>query len=295
MGEAAHASGQGVYQKSLPLLLSFAMHRNLQQRYQLVGTLINGRGRCTCVRAGGIPEVSAPSAQFCYAPKSALKKQSIKQSKTKYVFKAQTFLSSLRLIEALFGDRMRRGKVGWGRQALGLEFPLWEYVTPSPGLPDGLRRLPLSQSIILSLLDSAQGNSGSIYHIYSHPQALSIMWSCFLLVSIHTLCTSKHIILLDPRYFFFLLLLNFTYLFLAVLGLCCCAPRLSPVVALRLLIAMASLASEPGLQRVQAQQLWCRGLAAWRPVGSSGTRILNHWTTREIPPYLLYICGCTYT
>ena len=44
MGEAAHASGQGVYQKSLPLLLSFAMHRNLQQMYQLVGTLINGRG-----------------------------------------------------------------------------------------------------------------------------------------------------------------------------------------------------------------------------------------------------------
>ena len=32
-------------------------------------------GGCTCVRAGGIPEVSAPSAQFCYEPKSALKKK----------------------------------------------------------------------------------------------------------------------------------------------------------------------------------------------------------------------------
>ena len=65
MGEAAHVSGRGVYQKSLPLLLSFAV---------------------------------------------LLERKSIKQSKTRYVFQAQTFLLSLRLTKALFGDRMRRGK-----------------------------------------------------------------------------------------------------------------------------------------------------------------------------------------
>ena len=110
--------------------------------------------------------------------------------------------------------------------------------------PDGLRRRPLSQSIISSLPDSTQGSTSATS---THPQALSIRWSCFLLVSIRTLCTSKHIILLDPHYLFFLLLLNFIYLFLAVLGLCCCAPRLSPVMELRLLIAIASLAAAPGL------------------------------------------------
>lgn len=64
----------GVYQKSLPLLLSFAVNLNV-----------------------------------------LLRRKSIKQSKTRYVFKAQTFLLSLRLTKALFGDRMRRG---WGRWAL---------------------------------------------------------------------------------------------------------------------------------------------------------------------------------
>ena len=53
---------------------------------------------------------------------------------------------------------------------------------------------------------------------------------------------------------------------------------------LRLLIATASLAVEHRLWHVQAEQLWCMGLAAWWPVGSSGTRrVPNHGTTRGDP------------
>ena len=82
------------------------------------------------------------------------------------------------------------------------------------------------------------------------------------------------------------------FIYLAVWGLCCCARAFSSCsergllfVAVRgLLIAVASLVAEHGLQvrglqqlwlvgsRVQAQQLRCTGLDAPQPVGSSRTR-----------------------
>ena len=105
---------------------------------------------------------------------------------------------------------------------------------------------------------------------------------------------------------------NLFYLFLAALGLNCstwasssCGKQgLLFVVVRRLLIALASLAAEHGLQtcrlqqlwlvgcRAQAQQLWHTGLVPLRHVGSSRTRartcvpcigrqILNHCATRE--------------
>ena len=108
-------------------------------------------------------------------------------------------------------------------------------------------------------------------------------------------------------FFFFLI-----YLFLAALGLCYCERAFSScgewgllfIVVRGLLIAVASLVAEHGLQApglqelwltgsgVQAQQLWCKGLVAPRHVGSSrtrartcvpgtGRRILNHCATRE--------------
>ena len=127
--------------------------------------------------------------------------------------------------------------------------------------------------------------------------------------------------------------LNFFFLFilfLAALGLCCCTRTFSScgdggyslllhvgflqlwqwgllfVAAHGLLIAVASLVAEHGLQahglqqlwltgsRAQAQKLWRMGLVAPRHVGSSRTRapthvpcigrwILNHCTTREAP------------
>ena len=110
--------------------------------------------------------------------------------------------------------------------------------------------------------------------------------------------------------FFFVCL--FIYLFLAKLGLHCCARAFSScgergllfVVVHGLLIAVASLVAEHGLQahrlqqlrltgsRAQAQQLWLTGLVAPRHVGSSQTRartcvpcigrqILNRCATRE--------------
>ena len=117
-------------------------------------------------------------------------------------------------------------------------------------------------------------------------------------------------------YFFILkhLLYFFISLFLAALGLCCCARAFSScgewgrlfTVVRGLLIAVSSLVVEHGLQacglqqlwltgsRVQAQQLWRTGLVAPRYVGSSRTRartrvpcigrqILNHCATREVP------------
>ena len=108
----------------------------------------------------------------------------------------------------------------------------------------------------------------------------------------------------------------FIYLFLAVLGLGCCAWAFSScgeqgllfIVVCGLLTAVASLVVEHrpqacGLQqlwlagsRSQAQQLWCTGLVAPRHVGSSQTRarthvpcigrqILNHCTTRQVPAH----------
>ena len=108
------------------------------------------------------------------------------------------------------------------------------------------------------------------------------------------------------------LLILFIYLFLAALGLCCCTWAFSTCseqgllfIAVRgLLIAVASLVAEHGLQahglqqlwlsgsRAQDQQLQCTGLVALRHVGSSQTRartcvpcigrqILNQCAIRE--------------
>ena len=128
----------------------------------------------------------------------------------------------------------------------------------------------------------------------------------------------------------------FLNLFLAVLGLRCCVQAFSGcgergllfIAVHRLLIAVASLVVEHGLQarglqqlqhvgfsscsmwaqqlwlvgsRAQAQQLWCMGLVAPRHVGSSrtraqtcvtcsGRRILNYCATREVP-YCLDYCS----
>ena len=69
------------------------------------------------------------------------------------------------------------------------------------------------------------------------------------------------------------------------------------VVVCGLLIAVASLVAEHGLQGTWAQQLWHTGLVAPRHVGSSqtrartrvpciGRRICNHCSTREDPELL---------
>ena len=127
-----------------------------------------------------------------------------------------------------------------------------------------------------------------------------------------------------PSFFFYkpFLIVLFMYLFLAVLGLCCCCVGFSPVVASKgysiavahgLLIAVASCCRSQALghsdfssrsrwaqklwfpgSRAQATQLWRTGLVAPQHVGSSWTRdwthvscigrwILYHWTTREAP------------
>ena len=98
------------------------------------------------------------------------------------------------------------------------------------------------------------------------------------------------------------------YLFLAVLGLHCCAYAFSScgrqgllfTVVCRLLIVVASLVAKTVLGHVGfsscstwAQQLWLMGLVALQPVGSSHTRdrthvfctdrwILNHCTTSKV-------------
>ena len=72
----------------------------------------------------------------------------------------------------------------------------------------------------------------------------------------------------------------FIYLFMAALGLCCCTWAFSScreqgllLVALRrLLIAVASLVAEHGLQARGLQQLWHTGLVALWHVGSSWTK-----------------------
>ena len=125
--------------------------------------------------------------------------------------------------------------------------------------------------------------------------------------------------------FFFYKFIYFIYLFLAALGLCCCAWAFSScgecgllfVAVRRLLIAVASLVVEHGLQarrlqqlrhkglvlwlvgsRVQAWQLWRTGLVAPWHVRSSRTRartrvpcigrqILNHCATREAFKFIL--------
>ena len=95
---------------------------------------------------------------------------------------------------------------------------------------------------------------------------------------------------------------NWIYLSLAVLGLHCCigfslvmASRGYSLVAVcRLLITMTSLVVESVVPRhlgfrsrsKRAQQLWCMGLVALRPVGSPWTRIklcLLHWQGHSLP------------
>ena len=121
--------------------------------------------------------------------------------------------------------------------------------------------------------------------------------------------------MLMSSFFFFNKFILFIYLFLAALGLRCCVLALSSCgeqgllfVAVRgLLVAVAPLIAEHGLQahrlqqlwlvssRAQAQQLWHTGLVALRHVGSSWTKartrvpcivrwILNYCATREAPP-----------
>ena len=113
-------------------------------------------------------------------------------------------------------------------------------------------------------------------------------------------------------FWFSLKYIYFIYLFLAALSLPCCERAFSScgergllfVVVRGLLIEVASLVAEHGLQarglqqlwhagsRAQAQQLWHTGLVALQHVGSSRTRartrvpcigrqILNYCTTRE--------------
>ena len=83
-----------------------------------------------------------------------------------------------------------------------------------------------------------------------------------------------------PIVFFFLIKKNKFIYFLAVLGLRCCARafsscrqrRLLFIVVRGLLIAVASLVAEPGLQAPSLWQLWRTGLVAPWHVGSSRTR-----------------------
>ena len=126
-----------------------------------------------------------------------------------------------------------------------------------------------------------------------------------------TPCTSLLLYFCLCIFFFFLKVFKKIYLFLAALSLCCCAGAFSScgergllfLAVHVLLITVASLVAEHGLQvlglqelwlassRAQAQQLWRMGLVALRHVGSSRTRapthvpcigrwIPNHCTTR---------------
>ena len=87
-------------------------------------------------------------------------------------------------------------------------------------------------------------------------------------------------------YFFFLInLFYLIYLFLAALGLCCCARAFSScgeqgllfIAVLRLLIAVASLAAEHRPQARGPQQSWHAGPAAVaRGLQSSGSAAAVH-------------------
>ena len=113
----------------------------------------------------------------------------------------------------------------------------------------------------------------------------------------------------------------FIHLFLALQGLHCCASSFlvagsggySLVAACGLLITVISLVAEQGLQGVQAQQLWlpdsraqtqqlwCKGLAAPRHVGFSGSGIkpvspalAGRFFTTELPgkPLVILLNSC---
>ena len=98
------------------------------------------------------------------------------------------------------------------------------------------------------------------------------------------------------------------YLFVAALGLCCCTQAFSScsmqgllsAVVCRLTAGWFLLLQSTG-SRAQDQSLWHTGSIAPRHVRSSqtrgrtrvpciGRRILNHWTTREVPIIFLNQC-----
>ena len=98
------------------------------------------------------------------------------------------------------------------------------------------------------------------------------------------------------------------YLFLAMVGFCCCMQPFSSCGERGLLSSCRTRASHcSGFSccraqalGAQAQQLCLSGLVAPWHVGSSWTRdstcvpfigrwILYHWTTREVPSFLLYL------
>ena len=87
-------------------------------------------------------------------------------------------------------------------------------------------------------------------------------------------------LLVMAKLFFFLIIYSFIYLFLAALGLCCCARAFSScskwgllfVVVHGLLIVVSSLVAEHGLYACRLQKLWHMGLVAPWHVRSSRTR-----------------------
>ena len=142
--------------------------------------------------------------------------------------------------------------------------------------------------------------------LFKTQQFIILKSMCWIYIRLLTIYFFKNFFL-NIRFFF-----NLFDLFLAVLGLHCCAQAFSScrergllfVAVCGLLIAVASLVAEHGLQarglqqlwlagsRAQAQWLWRAGLVAPRHVGSSrtrartrvsciGRRILNHCATRE--------------
>ena len=122
-----------------------------------------------------------------------------------------------------------------------------------------------------------------------------------LLFATHPPCSGYPLFwLLSPHVISFFLII-FVYLFMAVLGLCCCK-------GLFLVPASVELLSRC---RAQPQELWHVGLVAPRHVRSSGVRdqtrvffigrqILYRWDTREAPTFavlelhksgIIYLCS----
>ena len=113
--------------------------------------------------------------------------------------------------------------------------------------------------------------------------------------------------------FYFILIYVCMYVCMAALGLHCCTWAFSNYFEQGLLLLQSTGSRHPGFSscstrtqqlwltgsRAQAQQLWCTGLVALWHVESSrtraqtrvpciGRRILNHCTTREVPPKHLF-------
>ena len=93
------------------------------------------------------------------------------------------------------------------------------------------------------------------------------------------------IITITTTAFFFFLFYSFIYLFLAALGLHCCTQAFSScseqgllfIAVRRLLIEVASLVVEHGLQACGLQQLWHMGSAVVaRGLQSAGSEIMAH-------------------